>query len=195
MQKDGVKPNEIIFPCVIKACRNLGALVLGRLAHDLIVRYECESDTAIGNSLVDMYTRCGSLPDAISVSIRLPRKNAELCSMLRGYSSSKGDEWVDEYGHRISDPLDACGRSGDSVISTDKLNEVVNIFGRQGQLGEAKLVLQTMPRLGDDIGWTSLLTACQIHGQMRIGRQCFHQLTPLVSCSDRNSYPHTTSEA
>ena len=190
MQKDGMKPNEFIFPCIIKACRNLGALVLGRLVHDLVLRYEYESDTAIGNSLIEMYTRFCSLPDVLSVIIKRPIKDAafslECDNKLLEYKLDQTKENCRK-GCRICDfyhqLVDYNARNGDLVISMENFNQVINILGHEGQLGEAKYVLQTMPHLPDAIGWTSLLMACQTHGQMKLGRHCFHQLTPLVSHS------------
>ena len=81
-----------------------------------------------------------------------------------------------DFYHQI---VDYNARNGDLVFSMENFNQLINILGHEGQLGEAKYVLQTMPHLPDAIGWTSLLMACQ----MQLGRHCFRQLTPLVSHS------------
>eukprot|EP00250_Pteridium_aquilinum_P016526 c23143_g3_i1 orf=1-1428(-) len=58
MEWQGVKPNKVTFLCLLKACHSLETLVLGRMIHNEIIRLNLISDTAIGNALVDMYSKC-----------------------------------------------------------------------------------------------------------------------------------------
>jgi hypothetical protein len=37
---------------------------VGRHAHQQIIELGCDSDVSVGNCLVDMHTRCGSMEDA-----------------------------------------------------------------------------------------------------------------------------------
>jgi pentatricopeptide repeat protein len=48
-------------------CASLVALGNGRWAHEQIIENGCESDVFVGNSLVDMYAKCGSMEHACKV--------------------------------------------------------------------------------------------------------------------------------
>ncbi len=64
MQQENVKPDSFIFVGVLNACASIGALEEGRCAHAEFIQSGCESHVFVGNSLVDMYAKCGSIEDA-----------------------------------------------------------------------------------------------------------------------------------
>ena len=72
MQKDGLKPNNVLYISILKACGSTGMVWLIRFIHDQIVRNELESDRAIGNTLVNVYGKCGNFLDARKVFDNLP---------------------------------------------------------------------------------------------------------------------------
>lgn len=67
MERDGVCPNEVTFVTILKACCSAPALRSGKQIHALIRRSGCESDVVLQSSLVDMYSKCGSIEDALCV--------------------------------------------------------------------------------------------------------------------------------
>lgn len=67
MQLTDTEPNEYTFACVLKACSNISALHEGRLVHVQVTEQGFERQTAVGNSLINMYSKCGSLDDAHEV--------------------------------------------------------------------------------------------------------------------------------
>ena len=60
MQLAGVIPDLVIMVIVLQACTHLGDFEEGKLIHDYVVQCGFGSDVTIGNSLVTMYTKCGS---------------------------------------------------------------------------------------------------------------------------------------
>ncbi len=48
-------------------CTSTVALEEGRRAHEQIIQSRCDSNVFVGNSLVDMYAKCGSMKDAYRV--------------------------------------------------------------------------------------------------------------------------------
>jgi pentatricopeptide repeat protein len=65
MQQEGISPNPITFVCILKACGKIGAADQGKQVHDeVICKGLVENNTVLGNSLVDMYAKCGSLIEA-----------------------------------------------------------------------------------------------------------------------------------
>ncbi len=52
---------------MVNASSGLGALDDGRLVNEQLIQSGCESDVFVGSSLIDMYSKCGSIEDAPSV--------------------------------------------------------------------------------------------------------------------------------
>ncbi len=49
---------------MLNACASVVALEEGRCVHEQIIQSGQDSDVFVGNSLVDMYAKCGSMGDA-----------------------------------------------------------------------------------------------------------------------------------
>ncbi|KAK4802112.1 hypothetical protein SAY86_000315 [Trapa natans] len=64
MQLDNVKPNEHTLVSLLKACREVGSLALGRWIHGYAVENGFSLGVFLGTALIDMYSKCGSLVDA-----------------------------------------------------------------------------------------------------------------------------------
>jgi pentatricopeptide repeat protein len=75
MQQEGVQQDSVTFVGVLNACVSILALEEGRCVHQQIVEFGCDSDVFVGNSLVDMYARCGSIEDALRVFNKMPSRN------------------------------------------------------------------------------------------------------------------------
>ena len=62
MQKEGVSPNVVTFLCCLKACGNLGAMSKGEEIYlEILRRGLLEEDQTLGNMVISMYSKCGSL--------------------------------------------------------------------------------------------------------------------------------------
>eukprot|EP01018_Ginkgo_biloba_P030288 Gb_21435 [translate_table: standard] len=86
MQRSGIEPDNFTFPLVLKACAGLSALEDGKEIHYHIVRCGLESDVSVGNSLVAMYVRCGSIDAARQVFNKISERNViSWNAMITGY--------------------------------------------------------------------------------------------------------------
>ncbi|KAL8268639.1 hypothetical protein R6Q59_002437 [Mikania micrantha] len=80
-----VKPNEATVVSTLSACIALKILELGKEIHHYI-RNEIGFTTIIGNSLLDMYSKCGCLDVAREIFDGLPTKNVKCwTTMVAGY--------------------------------------------------------------------------------------------------------------
>ena len=77
MKAEGViTPDSITFTCVLKACGIVGSLEIGEEVYEEIrKRGLLQKDVVLGNSLVDMYCKCGTLEKAQHVFDQLPVRN------------------------------------------------------------------------------------------------------------------------
>ena len=55
MQHKGVKPNQILFLCILDACANLASLTNGMEVHAFIVESEVQKETVLGTTVINMY--------------------------------------------------------------------------------------------------------------------------------------------
>lgn len=67
MEREGVSPNEVTFVIILKACCCADALLSGKEIHAFIRREGLESSALLQCCLVDMYSKCDSIEDALSV--------------------------------------------------------------------------------------------------------------------------------
>lgn len=67
MQLDNERPNEVTLVSLLKACREMENLKLGRWIHDFALRNGFKIGIFLGTALIDMYSKCGSLEDARAV--------------------------------------------------------------------------------------------------------------------------------
>jgi pentatricopeptide repeat protein len=61
MQLEVVRPDSFTFVAVLNARASVVAIEEGRSAHEQIIQSGWDSHVKVGNCLVDMYAKCGSL--------------------------------------------------------------------------------------------------------------------------------------
>ncbi|XP_062083932.1 pentatricopeptide repeat-containing protein At5g59600-like [Humulus lupulus] len=61
MQELGITGNKFSFSIVLKACIGLMDLNKGREVHAMVYKKAFENDASVGNAMIDMYCKCGSV--------------------------------------------------------------------------------------------------------------------------------------
>lgn len=208
MQCTGIKPDVVTFVCVLDGCASLSALVEGHVIHASIVDNEIEVDHILGTALVDMYGKCGSMHDAVSMFSRTPHENVISWNAIIGVFAQNGHgkealnlfyqmqlECIEpDYATFIS-ILTACSHAGlvnlgwyfflsmcrDYGIqhNIDHFACMIDLLGRAGHLDEAEHLLNKIPLEVDDVTWRSLLGACKIHGDVERGMRTANKCLAL----------------
>ena len=62
-----VKPNAYSLSLVLSICSSMSAMSHGKQVHGYILRHGFSSEVSLGNALVTMYAKCGSLDKALRV--------------------------------------------------------------------------------------------------------------------------------
>jgi pentatricopeptide repeat protein len=199
MQNQGVQPDHVTFVGMLNACADVLALEEGRRIHESIIQCGCESDAFVGSSLIDMYTKCGSIEDAQRVFNRMVTPDViTWTAMLRGHAMhGHGREAIQHFeqmgqdGVEIDDVtfialLSACNHAGlvdEGLHCFESMGSVysipatvkhyacmVDLLGRAGHLQEAQDLIKSGPGSAEDAAvWRSLLGACRIHGDVEMG--------------------------
>lgn len=191
MQCEGIKPNKVMFLCVLKVCGSLRTLEHGKVLHYLIIRNGLELDMAIGNTLVDMYAKCGGIDEAQAVFDNLQSRNVVSWSaMIAGYAQHENGlialDLFDEMQQDGIEPnrvafactLKACGSLGaieharmihDKIIKSSLDSDVVigssliDIYARCGGLEEARKVFDEVPS-PNVVLWAVMISGYAQHG-------------------------------
>ncbi|KAK3195556.1 hypothetical protein Dsin_026866 [Dipteronia sinensis] len=83
----GIEPDGLTMVSVLKACANSRDLRMGRVVHGLVICRGLDCDLFVGNSLIDMYSKCEEdTGSAFKIFNEIPQKNnVSWNSMLSGY--------------------------------------------------------------------------------------------------------------
>lgn len=208
MQEDGLKPDAVTLLCTMKACSSIGALQQGYLLHIDSVQRGLDIDLSIGNSLVSMYSSCGSMSEAQAVFEKMPmRDRISWSTLITGYAQHNDCsealrcyESMLEYGVQPDEiilvcVLSACSRGGfidegfthfksmrDSLglqPTVEHYNPLVDLLGGVGALHEAEDLMETLPFKKNMVGWVTLLAASRDHSNQGIARRCFDHVVEI----------------
>ncbi|KAK9946716.1 hypothetical protein M0R45_012163 [Rubus argutus] len=180
----------------------------GRQMHALTTKIPSGLDISVFNSILDMYLKCGLTDDAERLFNENPVRNViSWTIMITGYGKhglgKQAMHLFDQMQLEDIEPdgvtylavLSACSHSGliqecqeyFSRLCRDKQIKqtvehyacMVDLLGRAGRLKEAKNMIHSM-LLKPNIGiWQTLLSACRVHGEVKIGQEVGEMLLKL----------------
>ncbi|KAJ7527660.1 hypothetical protein O6H91_16G065200 [Diphasiastrum complanatum] len=89
MKQEGMQPDNVTFVLLLKACASLSALEQGKQLHSEIIKRGFQSDVVVGNTLVDMYAKCGCTEDARELFDNMSERNVvSWNAMIAGYAQN-----------------------------------------------------------------------------------------------------------
>ncbi|XP_010526990.1 PREDICTED: pentatricopeptide repeat-containing protein At2g13600 isoform X2 [Tarenaya hassleriana] len=204
LKRESVCPTDYTFGNLLNACANLADLHLGLQAHVHVLKHgfkfqSCErSDIFVGNALIDMYVKCGSVEDGYLAFKKMSERDCvSWNAMIVGYAQNGyGIEALALFREMLDSGekpdhitmigvLSACNHSGfvevgrhyfssmyrDFGVSPhmDHYTCMIDLLGRAGYLEEAKNMIEEMPMQPDSVIWGSFLAACKIHRHITLG--------------------------
>nr|CAB3472021.1 unnamed protein product [Digitaria exilis] len=208
MQYSNVRADEFTMVSVITACAQLGALEMGEWARVYMSRRGIRMDVFVGNALIDMYSKCGSVERALEVFKDMhSRDNFTWTAIILGLAvNGHGEEAIDMFHRmiRVSEAPDevtfigvltACTHAGLvdkgrefflSMIHSYKIAPnvvhygcIIDLLGRAGKITEALETIDQMPMAPNSTILGSLLAACRVHGNLDTGELVAKRLLEL----------------
>ncbi|XP_056682953.1 putative pentatricopeptide repeat-containing protein At1g56570 isoform X2 [Spinacia oleracea] len=199
MESQGFTPNCFTFTSVVAACADLSILTCGQQIHANILRKGLDRNMAIGNSLIDMYAKCGSISDSRKIFELLSFKDlVSWTSMMIAYGvHGYGVESVKLFDEMVKSGirpdrvvfmtvLSACSHAGlvnEGLMYFDSMKTeyniipdqdiygcVVDLLGRAGKVEAAYELIQNMPVNPNDSVWGALLGSCKAHKLPNLGK-------------------------
>ncbi|KAJ7530982.1 hypothetical protein O6H91_14G027300 [Diphasiastrum complanatum] len=192
------KPDVHTFVAVLNACVNTNSLTQGYLIHTHILQNGLDSNVYIGNSLINMYSKCGRLVDAQKVFKKMSIQDAITWNTMIAGCAHNGDGQgaLDLYirmqhqGFRpdrvtFISTLKACGsiaaldrgkRIHEQVITSglelDPFlgSTLIDMYAKCGALDEARKVFYKLPKL-NVVSCNAMIAGCLQHGH---SQEAFH---------------------
>uniref|UniRef100_A0ACD6A095 Uncharacterized protein n=1 Tax=Avena sativa TaxID=4498 RepID=A0ACD6A095_AVESA len=172
MRLAGVEPNGMAIACAISACASLKLLNQGSELHCHAIKIGSVNNVLSGNSLVDMYAKCGELVAACRIFNEIPEKDIfSWNSMVAGYAQAgycgKAYELfckMEDYGIRRN------------VITW---NTMISGYIRNGDDERAFELFKTMEGYGikrDTASWNILIAGSVHNGYFDRALRIFRQM-------------------
>ncbi|XP_057848839.2 pentatricopeptide repeat-containing protein At4g02750 [Cryptomeria japonica] len=205
MQMQGVKHDPVTLLSVLLACTRLSALQKGKEIHSTIIRKKHDLDVSVGNALIDMYAKCGSIQNGVQVFEKMSDKDVvSWNAMIVGYGMhGHGEDALKVFGQMQQSGtkpnyitfigvLSACVHAGmvdegrsyfacmiQNYFITPCVEHyacMVDLLGRAGCLEEAYDFIKSMPLKPTASMLGALLGACNIYNNAELAETVANQL-------------------
>lgn len=199
MKLQGAKPNEITFAVLLNASAGLSALRNGHLLHACIEKSGFKDHIVVGNALINMYAKGGTIESAYQIfSGMIYRDAISWNAMICGYSHHGlgGDALLvfkemlaaEEHPNYVTfvGILNACSHLGMVQEGLYYLNYlmkqngiepglehytcIVSLLSRAGRLDDAWNFMKSIPVKWDVVVLRTLLNACYVHQNYDLGK-------------------------
>ncbi|KAG2644133.1 hypothetical protein PVAP13_2KG408700 [Panicum virgatum] len=198
MQRNGFEATHFTYSSVFSALAGIGALEQGKWVHAHMINSGEKLTAFVGNTMLDMYAKSGSMVDVRKVFDRVDQKDLVTWNtMLTAYAQyGLGTEAVAhfeemrKFGIQLNQItflsiLTACSHGGlvkegkhyfdmmkDYSVEPeiDHYVSFVDLLGRAGLLKEALIFVFKMPMKPTAAVWGALLGASRMHKNAKIGQ-------------------------
>ncbi|KAL0383959.1 UNVERIFIED_CONTAM: Pentatricopeptide repeat-containing protein [Sesamum radiatum] len=207
-EKNSVSWTALIAGCLL-ACASLISLEQGRQLHSHMITAGIRPSVVVVSSLIDMYSKCGSLE--VSKRVFDTIENKQHVVLWNTMISALGHQgcgkqaikfFVDMVrlgvkpdGVTFHALLSACNHSGlvqeglclfesmmpdyNIIPDQEHYSYLIDLLGRSGLFDELSNHLKKMPCKPDDHVWNALLGVCRIYGNVELARLMARHLVEL----------------
>ncbi|KAF3971703.1 hypothetical protein ACB098_06G192400 [Castanea mollissima] len=208
LSKSEMLPDATTLLIVLSAIAQLGHIEKGISIHHYIEENGFSLNGKLGVALIDMYSKCGSIGNAKSVFENIEEKSIDHWNAMIGGLAIHGlgelafDLFMEMEKFCVKPDditfigvLNACGHAGlvkEGLICFDLMRRVhkvqpklqhygcmIDMFGRSGQIEEARALIEEMPIEPNDVIWRTLLGACKNQENFNIGEPIANSLIRL----------------
>ncbi|CAN1182265.1 Pentatricopeptide repeat-containing protein At3g56550 [Linum perenne] len=208
MRNENVGVDGFSLVGLLSSCAHVGALGMGIELHRIASDKGLFGNLFVGNALIDMYAKCGSLDDALSVFRKMRRKDVFTWnSMIHGFGvHGLGNDAISFFQQMLVAGIRPnsitflgllCGCSHQGLVEegVDYFHQMrskfnltpdikhygclVDLYGRAGKLDKALETIETSPSRDDPVLWRILLGSSKIHKNVACGEKSMRNLIRL----------------
>ena len=210
MRKEGVSVNAVTMLGLIPVCTGPIHLGFGTCLHGCGVRLGLDGDLSVGNCLLTMYVRCGSVDFGRKFFDGMPEKGLITWNaMISGYAQNGlAGQVLDLYRKMefmgvVPDPvtlvsvLSSCAHLGAHTVGREVeqriilsgfrlnpflKNALINMYARCGNLVKARAIFDFDFGEKNIISWTAIIGGYGMHGEGEVAVQLFDE---MISAGER----------
>lgn len=203
MNRASMKMDHFTFGSVLSAFADLAVVEYGKQIHAKIIKTRFELDDCVGNAVVDMYAKCGSIDDACQQFNRMHvRDRISWTALITGYAQNgRNEEALEQFCQMLqtnikanqftfASILSACA----SLASLEKGKQItahvvksgfetdvfvggalIDMHAKCGSMEEAHKVFCKMPE-HNVVSWTAMIMGYAQHGNAKYALQFFEQM-------------------
>ncbi|BFG38575.1 hypothetical protein CerSpe_248490 [Prunus speciosa] len=201
--RSGVTPDIYTLPFVIRICRDMQDLKMGRLVHDIVLKHGLLADKFACAALVDMYAKCKVVDDARQLFDKMQNRDLVTWTVMIGAFAEcrNADEslvlfdWMIEEGV-VPDKVamvtivNACAKLGAmyraslvryyicrNKFSLDVIlgTAMIDMYAKCGCIDSAREIFDRM-QVKNVITWSAMIAAYGYHGHGRKAIDIFHMM-------------------
>ncbi|KAK9051890.1 hypothetical protein SSX86_028518 [Deinandra increscens subsp. villosa] len=193
-------PDDFTYTSALAACSGLASSIFGRQIHGNLIRTRLNHDTGVGNALVNMYAKCGSINQAVTTFDQMRSHNLVSWNTLMTGFANQG---YGEQALRLFNHMKKLGTKPDSVTfialltalnhtglveegkfyfnamqesygiapNVDHVSCIVDLLGRAQRVKEAEEYMERFRFEQDPVVLGCLLSACRVHGDLVVGKR------------------------
>ncbi|KAK7392878.1 hypothetical protein VNO78_21328 [Psophocarpus tetragonolobus] len=205
---NSVKPDVVTFSRLLSLSANQACLVTGKSLHAYTIKVGLEDDTVVGNAIITMYAKCGTVKDAYQIFSSMNRDCITWNAIISAYALH-GDgnnalllfEEMKKQGFTpdeitILAVLQACSYSGLWETGLHLFNEiesnyrvmpviehfscVIDLLGRAGNLSKAIDIINKSPFPESILLWRTFVNACKLCSDLQLGMWASRKLLGLA---------------
>ncbi|XP_042417981.1 putative pentatricopeptide repeat-containing protein At3g01580 [Zingiber officinale] len=204
------EPDAVTMINILPSCAQLGNLLLGRSIHAYVIRRELglPLNNYLGNALLTMYAKCGSIRSAELIFRNLVQRDIiSWNAMIAAYGiHGQGEDALSIFYELVDDGQRPTGVTFVSLLSAfshcgmvekgwkifHAMNKdynippdvvhyacMVDLLGRAGNLDKAKEVVHLMPLEPDASLWRALLSSCRVFHNVELASAVGEKLFEL----------------
>nr|ABR16216.1 unknown [Picea sitchensis] len=177
MQGEDVKANYVTVASVLPACAQLSDLQQGKEIHGYIIRRGLDLGIVVGNALIDMYAKCGSIGSAQKVFDKMLQRDVVSWNVaIAGYAQNgRFDECMELFRK-----MQCAGLKIDVIT----WNTLITAYAQNGYGDQTLELFQQMQLRGvkpNSITIASVLSACAAVSALQEGKR-IHDLVNRSEC-------------
>ncbi|KAI3457975.1 hypothetical protein Pfo_014638 [Paulownia fortunei] len=163
-----------VFPVALKICGGYGGFELGRQLHGIVMKIGVLSHIYVGNALIDMYGKCGSLNDAEKVLDNMLERDCVSWNSMVTACAANG---------RVFEALkflEEMSGQNDLMPNFVSWSALIGGFAQNGYDEEAIEMLYKMRAAGFEPNpriLASVLPACARLRKLRLGKEMYGYIT------------------
>ncbi|XP_020586856.1 pentatricopeptide repeat-containing protein At1g19720 [Phalaenopsis equestris] len=172
MVLEGINPDAFLLPKILQACANIEDVVTGKLLHSLTIRLGFLEESHVGNSLLNMYAKCGDLITAKKFFDKLDvRDRVSWNSIISAHCHcGRNDEALKLFEQMRNEGIEPCLITWNILISS------------YSQCGKPKIALELMKKMEsskivpDVFTWTCIISGLLQNKKMNQSLDLFQQM-------------------